>query len=110
MYLVSESKSCLQPPAIHCHWQAAVQLAALQDPPRLQLRMTSNRRGGAVYPLTIMRLKLTVATTTVVHKVSVVYSKGMFLEQQTCPATPKAHDYTVVTEAKSPLDHSAAMR
>eukprot|EP00965_Chrysotila_dentata_P137563 4550639-Pleurochrysis_carterae.AAC.1 len=32
------------------------------------------------------------------------------LQQQGLPATPIAHDHTVGTEAKSPVDHGAAMR
>eukprot|EP00965_Chrysotila_dentata_P245852 6206810-Pleurochrysis_carterae.AAC.1 len=55
-------------------------------------------------------LQLAGSTTTVVRKVSVVWVKGILLEQQTRQATTKAHHYSVRTEAKRPLDHGAAMR
>eukprot|EP00965_Chrysotila_dentata_P046397 1541707-Pleurochrysis_carterae.AAC.1 len=54
-----------------------------------ELKVT-NRRCGAVYPLTIMRLKLlAVATTTVVRKVSVVCGNKILLLQQQGQLLPK---------------------
>eukprot|EP00965_Chrysotila_dentata_P190502 6173928-Pleurochrysis_carterae.AAC.3 len=36
--------------------------------------------------------------------------KGNLVIITTKPATPRAHDYTVGTEAKSPLDHESGSR
>eukprot|EP00965_Chrysotila_dentata_P218593 6190657-Pleurochrysis_carterae.AAC.1 len=47
------------------------------------------RRGGAVYPLSIMRLKIAVAATAVARRVNVM------------SAAPRAHDYTVRTKARA---------
>eukprot|EP00965_Chrysotila_dentata_P043184 1434586-Pleurochrysis_carterae.AAC.3 len=57
--------------------------------------------GAKLYPLTIMRLKLTVAATTVARKVSVVCGKEA-LKITTRPATSRAHDfYTMKRKAES---------
>eukprot|EP00965_Chrysotila_dentata_P238481 6202530-Pleurochrysis_carterae.AAC.1 len=52
---------------------------------------------------------LTGVATTVARRISVVCGERILLTTTTRPATPRAHDCTVRTEAESPLAHGAAM-
>eukprot|EP00965_Chrysotila_dentata_P133777 4424456-Pleurochrysis_carterae.AAC.1 len=77
------------------------------SPPRLPATFVEAGR----HPLTIIRLKLAFAATTVARRERQCgVRKGNLVIITTRPITPRAHDYNVGTEAKSPLDHVAAIR
>eukprot|EP00965_Chrysotila_dentata_P136038 4497795-Pleurochrysis_carterae.AAC.1 len=82
-----------------------------------------NRRGWAVYPLRLWGLRFLNGVPGVASRITLISRSPYLLpslaltiaasvrdDYGRAPATPLTHDYTVRTEAESPLDYGAAMR